>query len=233
MVFKRRVKPSFVSRVRAAVLPKRGYRRGVEYLGHRMRRLPDTPHRIALGFACGVFSSFTPFFGLHIILAAVIARLLRSNIVAALIGTAAGNPLDLSADRPGGAGARAAHPRLRRPAARLPAGAGRLRRGPGGAARRDAEPGRARPQRLGQARPVLSRHPLAVPRGRAAAGAGRRRGELLSGAAARRRLPGAAAGADAGARAPAAGRAQTEADAARPRPYNPEASISAEGEAGT
>ena len=31
--------------------------------GHRVRRLPDTPHRIALGFACGVFVSFTPFFG--------------------------------------------------------------------------------------------------------------------------------------------------------------------------
>ena len=74
MVFKRRVKPSLVSRVRAAVLPRRGWRRGVEYLGHRVRRLPDTPHRIALGFACGVFSSFTPFFGLHIILAVVIAR---------------------------------------------------------------------------------------------------------------------------------------------------------------
>jgi len=93
MVFKRRVRPSLLSRLREAVLPKRGYRRGVEYLGHRVRRLPDTPHRIALGFACGVFSSFTPFFGFHIIFAAVIARLVRSNIVAALIGTAVGNPL--------------------------------------------------------------------------------------------------------------------------------------------
>ena len=65
----------------------------IEYLGHRVRRLPDTPHRIALGFACGVFASFTPFFGLHFVLAAVLAGLLRGNIVAALIGTVAGNPL--------------------------------------------------------------------------------------------------------------------------------------------
>jgi uncharacterized protein (DUF2062 family) len=93
MVFKRRIKPPFFSRIREFLLPRRGWRRGVEYLGHRVRRLPDTPHRIALGFACGVFSSFTPFFGLHFILAVVIARILRSNIMAALIGTAVGNPL--------------------------------------------------------------------------------------------------------------------------------------------
>lgn len=93
MVFKRRIRLPFFSRIREALLPRRGWRRGVEYLGHRVRRLPDTPHRIALGFACGVFSSFTPFFGLHIVIAAVIARILRSNMVAALIGTAVGNPL--------------------------------------------------------------------------------------------------------------------------------------------
>jgi len=93
MVFKRRVKPSLPSRIRAAVLPKRGYRRGVEYLGHRVRRLPDTPHRVALGFACGIFSAFTPFFGVHILFAAAVARLIRANVVAALIGTTAGNPL--------------------------------------------------------------------------------------------------------------------------------------------
>ena len=39
------------TRIREAVLPRRGWRRGIEYLGHRVRRLPDTPHRIALGFA--------------------------------------------------------------------------------------------------------------------------------------------------------------------------------------
>ena len=58
-----------------------------------MRRLPDTPHRIAFGFALGVFASFTPFFGAHILLAAGLAKLLRGNIVASLIGTLAGNPL--------------------------------------------------------------------------------------------------------------------------------------------
>jgi uncharacterized protein (DUF2062 family) len=93
MVFKRRDKPPLLSRIRALLLPRRGWRRGIEYLGHRVRRLPDTPHRIAFGFACGVYASFTPFFGLHFIVAAALARILRGNMVAALIGTAVGNPL--------------------------------------------------------------------------------------------------------------------------------------------
>ena len=93
MVFKRRDKPPLISRIRELVLPRRGWRRGFEYLGHRVRRLPDTPHRIALGVACGVFSSFTPFYGLHFVFALVVARAIRANMIAALIGTAAGNPL--------------------------------------------------------------------------------------------------------------------------------------------
>ncbi len=93
MVFKRRDKPPFFSRLREVLLPQKGWRRGIEYLGHRVRRLPDTPHRISLGLACGLFASFTPFFGLHFILAVAFARVVRGNILAALIGTAFGNPL--------------------------------------------------------------------------------------------------------------------------------------------
>jgi uncharacterized protein (DUF2062 family) len=93
MVFKRRDKPPILARLREIVVPRRGWRRGIEYLGHRVRRLPDTPHRVALGFACGVFVSFTPFFGLHFVLALAAARLVRGNIIASLIGTAVGNPL--------------------------------------------------------------------------------------------------------------------------------------------
>ncbi len=97
MVFKRRKKPPFVNRLREAFYPRRGFRRGWEYLGHRVRRLPDTPHRIALGFACGVYASFTPFYGLHFFLAAALAWTLRGNILASLIGTAAGNPVTFPA----------------------------------------------------------------------------------------------------------------------------------------
>lgn len=97
MVFKRRDKPPILNRLREALYPRRGFRRGWEYLAHRVRRLPDTPHRIALGFACGVYVSFTPFFGLHFFLAAAIAWALRGNILASLIGTAVGNPVTFPA----------------------------------------------------------------------------------------------------------------------------------------
>jgi uncharacterized protein len=92
-VFRRRHKPPILGRIREVLYPRRGWSRSFEYLGHRVKRLPDTPHRIALGFACGVFASFTPFFGLHFVLAAGLAWLIRGNVVAGLIGTAAGNPL--------------------------------------------------------------------------------------------------------------------------------------------
>jgi hypothetical protein len=93
MVFKRRDKPPLLSRIRHAIVPRTGWRRALEYLSHRVRRLPDTAHRIAVGLACGVFASFTPFFGLHFIVAALLAKLLRGNFLASIIGTFAGNPL--------------------------------------------------------------------------------------------------------------------------------------------
>lgn len=93
MVFKRRDKPPLQDRLREAILPRRGWARAIEYIAHRIRRLPDTPHRIALGFACGAMVSFTPFFGLHFILAAALAWVVRGNILAGLIGTLVGNPL--------------------------------------------------------------------------------------------------------------------------------------------
>ena len=141
------------SRLREALLPRRGWRRGVEYLSHRVRRLPDTPHRIALGFACGVFGSFTPFFGLHIVLAAVIARLLRSQHRRGADRDRRRQSADLSADRAGRAGARAADPRLRRHAGATTSRVSdafveALR----GDLRRAAQPRRPRAQRLGQAR---------------------------------------------------------------------------------
>jgi len=92
-LFRRRDKPPILSRLREAVAPRRGWRRAIEYIGYRIRRLPDTPHRIALGLACGVFMSFTPLFGFHVFGAMALAWVLRSNVLASLFGTLAGNPL--------------------------------------------------------------------------------------------------------------------------------------------
>tara|TARA_R110002096_G_scaffold138378_7_gene292027 strand:- start:6516 stop:7118 length:603 start_codon:yes stop_codon:yes gene_type:complete len=60
---------------------------------HRLRRLPDAPHRIARGIFAGVLVSFTPLFGLHFTLAALLAWIMRGNIVAALMATFVGNPI--------------------------------------------------------------------------------------------------------------------------------------------
>ncbi len=62
------------------------------YIWHRVGRLHGTPHSIAGGFAAGVAVSFTPLVGSHFVLAALLAWMTRSNIVAGLLGTAVGNP---------------------------------------------------------------------------------------------------------------------------------------------
>jgi len=59
----------------------------------RIKRLPDTPHKIAIGFACGVFVSFSPLFGLHFLVAAMAAVMVRGNVLASLLGTFFGNPV--------------------------------------------------------------------------------------------------------------------------------------------
>ncbi|MEL6677337.1 MAG: DUF2062 domain-containing protein [Pseudomonadota bacterium] len=82
-----------LSWLRQGIYPKTGWRRAASYMVHRVRRLPDSPHRVARGLACGVFVSFSPLFGFHFVYAALMAWLIRGNIIAALIGTFFGNPL--------------------------------------------------------------------------------------------------------------------------------------------
>ncbi len=93
MVFKRRDQLPFTQRLREFVLPRTGWLRAVKYVGLRIKRLPDSPHRIALGLSIGVVVSFTPFFGLHMIFGVVLARLVRANGLAGFLGTFFGNPL--------------------------------------------------------------------------------------------------------------------------------------------
>lgn len=93
MVFKRRDKLSWWKATRQFVWPKGGWARAFSYVRHRVRRLPDPPHRIARGIFAGVFVSFSPLFGLHFFYAAAIAWVMRGNIVASLLSTFFGNPL--------------------------------------------------------------------------------------------------------------------------------------------
>lgn len=92
-MFKRRNRRPLWKALYEAVWPKGGWKRAFYYVKHRVRRLPDPPHRIARGIFAGVFTTFTPFYGLHFVIAALIALLVRGNIVAALLATFFGNPL--------------------------------------------------------------------------------------------------------------------------------------------
>lgn len=93
MVFKRRDRRSLIQIASEFIYPRGGWTRAFHYVKHRVRRLPDTPERIARGIGAGVFAAFTPFYGLHFLVAAVLARLINGNILSALSGTFFGNPL--------------------------------------------------------------------------------------------------------------------------------------------
>lgn len=93
MVFKRRNKRSWVRVIAEAMWPRGGWTRAAHYMKHRLRRLPDAPHRIARGIFAGVFISFSPLFGLHFGAAAILAWIMRGNILASLMATFVGNPI--------------------------------------------------------------------------------------------------------------------------------------------
>jgi hypothetical protein len=93
MIFKRRDKVSFIKQFKEIFMPKKGWRRALEYFVYRIKRLPDTSHKIALGLICGIFTSFLPLFGGHFFTAALLAYLFKGNIIASIFGTFFGNPL--------------------------------------------------------------------------------------------------------------------------------------------
>lgn len=93
MVFKRRDKRSTMQVIADGVYPKGGWTRAFHYMKHRLRRLPGTPEFIARGVWAGVFTCFSPIYGMHFLIAAVIARAINGNLLAALLGTFFGNPL--------------------------------------------------------------------------------------------------------------------------------------------
>ncbi len=93
MVFKRRDKLPLIKWMQQWIWPRGGWSRAARYMQLRLNRLPGTPDSIARGVFAGVITAFTPFFGLHFVVAAILARLMRGNVLAALLATFAGNPL--------------------------------------------------------------------------------------------------------------------------------------------
>ena len=92
-MFKRRERRSIFRFFYEVIFSLKGISRAIEYVGIRLKRIPDTPHKISLGMSCGIFASFTPLFGLHVLSAGLLSYLLRANVLASLIGTFVGNPI--------------------------------------------------------------------------------------------------------------------------------------------
>lgn len=79
--------------MRELVYPNGGFIRATRYVMHRMRRLPDEPHRVARGVFAGCLIGFLPLPGVQFIVAAALAWVMRGNIFAALLGTFNSNPI--------------------------------------------------------------------------------------------------------------------------------------------
>jgi uncharacterized protein (DUF2062 family) len=93
MLFRRRTKPTLSERVRVALWPSNGWGRSLRYFYKRVVRLSGSPHAVALGFATGVFVSWTPLVGFHILMGIALAFVFGGNLAAATLGTVIGNPL--------------------------------------------------------------------------------------------------------------------------------------------
>ena len=92
-MFKRAKPMTWGKWARHQIYPKGGIKRAAAYLWHRLRRLPDPPHRIARGVFVGTFVNFPPIFGIQIPAAALLAWVLRGNVLAAVLGTLLSNPI--------------------------------------------------------------------------------------------------------------------------------------------
>ena len=79
--------------MRVIFWPTTGWTRSTKYLLKRMLRLSGTPHAIALGFAAGVFASFTPLVGFHFSIGFLVAWIAGGNLIASAFGTFIGNPV--------------------------------------------------------------------------------------------------------------------------------------------
>ena len=68
------------------------FSRTKKYISLSIKRIKGTPQALSLGLATGIAVSFTPFIGLHALLAIFISWIIGGSMAAALIGTLFGNP---------------------------------------------------------------------------------------------------------------------------------------------
>ena len=68
------------------------FSRTKKYISLSIKRMKGSPQALSLGLATGIAISFTPFIGLHALLAIFISWVIGGSMAAALIGTLLGNP---------------------------------------------------------------------------------------------------------------------------------------------
>jgi uncharacterized protein (DUF2062 family) len=93
MVFKRRTPKGWLQMLSESVWPRGGWGRATSYAMHRLRRLPDPPHRIARGAFAGLFIGTLPIPGFQIAGALLLSWVMRGNLIAAALGTFVSNPV--------------------------------------------------------------------------------------------------------------------------------------------
>jgi uncharacterized protein len=63
----------------------------LRFFEFRILHIDDSPHKISLGLAIGLFIAWTPLLGLHILIVIALSMLLRANKFAALVSVWASN----------------------------------------------------------------------------------------------------------------------------------------------
>ncbi|WP_332066081.1 DUF2062 domain-containing protein [Bartonella sp. CB189] len=93
MLFRRLKSVGFINRMQLLLWPRCSFSRSFCYMRKRILRISATPHKVALGFAIGIFLACSPLLGVHMILAVFFSWVLRGNFAAAILGTIFSNPL--------------------------------------------------------------------------------------------------------------------------------------------
>jgi uncharacterized protein len=92
-LFKRRKPLTWWAFIREGFWPAAGWGRAIEYVKHRLRRLPDSPEKIARGVFAGTVVSVLPIPGFQFIAGWLLAWVMRGNILASLLATFLSNPV--------------------------------------------------------------------------------------------------------------------------------------------
>ena len=92
MPFGRRDKKPLYKQFKSFIKYIYSFSRTKKYIKLSLKRMKGSPRDLAAGLATGLAISFTPFIGLHALLAILLAWIIGASMAAAIIGTLFGNP---------------------------------------------------------------------------------------------------------------------------------------------